>query len=51
MVDGIHGNRIVYGTNQSGSNTLIATFDQTNLAQYKSGFWDRNNSADMPTTD
>ena len=49
-IDTIESNRIIYGINQSGSTGANPTQTFTELAQYKSGFWDVNAAAWTPDT-
>ena len=49
-VDGVEGVRIVYGTNQSGSNAASTTQTLSEAAQWKSGFWDINGASWTPNT-
>ena len=51
LLDGIESNRMVYGSNGSGSNGASVVQNVYELAQYKSGFWDTNAAAWTPTTD
>lgn len=49
-LDGIDSSRVIYGTNGSGSNTASVAQTLTEVAQYKSGFWEANGTTWAPDT-
>lgn len=50
-LDTVHLSNIIYGQNQSGSNTANATIDASSeVTNYKSGFWEVTGAAWTPTT-
>jgi hypothetical protein len=50
LFDGIDSANFIYGQNGSGTNSAPATWAQTHVTQYKSGFWDTSGASWTPDT-